>query len=144
MKTIWSGCPLDGQSAARTRQGPWAESLLPVLHELRELRLLAWLEGGMGNRPEHEEPPLSLTTRLPARNDAGTIQSIGRFTVRPDEQMSRDFRSGHSGRMERLSGLHRSGWGIALRGKTSSAVLREEIGISKRNALRSRARTHPR
>src|SRR5215213_96075 len=60
----------------------------PVLHELRELRLLAGLKGGMGNRSKHEDPPCSLTTRRVSTTDAGTIPSIGRCTVRPSEQLS--------------------------------------------------------
>jgi hypothetical protein len=41
-----------GQLHERTRDlGP--DLPFPVLHELLELRLLAWLEGGMGNRSEH-------------------------------------------------------------------------------------------
>jgi hypothetical protein len=74
-----------GQLHERTRNlGP--DLPFPVLHELRQLRLLAWPKGGMVNRSEHEEPPLSLTTRL-IIVDAGAIPSIGRFTVRLGEQI---------------------------------------------------------
>jgi hypothetical protein len=77
-----------GQLHERTRDlGP--DLPFPVLHELLELRLLAWLEGGMGNRSEHEDPPLSLMTRIVINIDAGTIPSIDRFTVGLSEQMSR-------------------------------------------------------
>src|SRR5215211_7649706 len=84
---IWLPSPMPEQLHERPRD-LGSDVSFPVLHELRELCLLAGLKGGMGNRSKHEDPPCSLTTRRVSTTDAGIIPSIGRCTVRPREQLS--------------------------------------------------------